>query len=445
VVTMAGLGSLQGLEWIQKRTGLDPASNSEAITFLETSSSTICMQCRGSRMLCGKFRCPILCKAELLVKHLPKLFSDQVDGSSPPGAFVGHVGYPKVYLGPLIPPEKGDTRLLDMPELWLGKSIQTIIDYRFSLIRGKSLVEVHEAADPGKYLLDLQDMGLSSASVDVDAKFKKKPRMAVALSEDTQPYGPSAIIQDLRITPSTGERRLEAVYYDGDLLAGDGMVELYRGGVEVSRIQRTLSLGMLGLHEQRKVVPTRWGITAVDDTLSKHLLESIRHYPAIDKYLVYKYEYLDNWYAAILSPRNWEYECIEAWFPGTAWNKTGAAPALMGDHEPHEGRTRYASIGGCYYSTRLAVAEALERMERQASALVLREIHPGYILPVGVWNVRESVRAALKTQPALFDTFQQALQFATKGFVIPPSTWMRNSSLIREEMFQQRLSQYFAS
>lgn len=380
-----------------------------------------------------------------MVKHLPKLSKERVDGSSPPGAFVGHVGYPKVYLGPLIPPEKGDTRLLDMPELWLGKSIQTIIDYRFSLIRGKSLVEIHEAADPGKYLLDLHDMALSSSSVDVDAKFKKKPRMAVALSEDTQPFGPSALIDELRISPSTGERRLEAVYYDGDLLAGDGMVELYQGGVEVSRIQRTLSLGMLGLNEQRKVVPTRWSITAVDDTLSKHLLEPVRNHPPIDKYQVYKYEYLDNWYTAILSPRNWEYECIEAWFPGTAWNETGGTPAVMGDHEPYEGRTRYASIGGCYYSTRLAVAEALERMKRQAAALVLREIHPGYILPVGVWSVRESVRAALRTKPFVFDTFQQALQFATKDFVIPPPTWMRNSVLIREEMFQQRLSQYFAS
>ncbi len=396
-------------------------------------------------MLCGRARCPILSKAELLVKHLPKLSKERVDGSSPPGAFVGHVGYPKVYLGPLIPPEKGDTRLLDMPELWLGKSIQTIIDYRFSLIRGKSLVEIHEAADPGKYLLDLHDMALSSSSVDVDAKFKKKPRMAVALSEDTQPFGPSALIEDLRISPSTGERRLEAVYYDGDLLAGDGMVELYQGGVEVSRIQRTLSLGMLGLNEQRKVVPTRWSITAVDDTLSKHLLKPVRSYPPIDKYQVYEYEYLDNWYTAILSPRNWEYECIEAWFPGTAWNETGGTPAVMGDHEPYEGRTRYASIGGCYYSTRLAVAEALERMKRQAAALVLREIHPGYILPVGVWSVRESVRAALRTKPFVFDTFQQALQFATKDFVIPPPTWMRNSVLIREEMFQKRLSQFFAS
>jgi hypothetical protein len=395
-------------------------------------------------MLCGKAHCPVLSKAELLVKHLPKLSKEEIEGSSPPGAFVGRIGYPKVYLGPLIPPEKGDTRLLDTPELWLGKSIQDIIDYRFRLIRGKSLAEIHEATDPGRYLLDLHDLALSSASVEVDAKFKKKPRMAVALSEETQPFGPSAMIRELEIVPSNGEQKLEAVYYDNDLLATDGMVELYDENVEVSRIQKILSLGMLGIQKQRKIVPTRWSITAVDDTLSKHLLKTIRRYPPIDKYQVYKYEYLDNWYAAILSPRNWEFEWIEAWFPGTAWNENGNIPAMMGDHESFEGRTTYASVGGCYYSTRLAVAEALGRMERQASALVLREIRPGYILPVGVWNVRESVRATLKTRPATLDTFQKALEFACREFVVKPNTWVRNSHLIREELFQPRLSKFFA-
>ena len=394
-------------------------------------------------MLCGKAYCPVLSKAEALVKHLPSLNTQHIEGSSPPGAFVGHVGYPKVYLGPLIPPTKGDTAFLDTPELWLGKDIQTIIDYRFSLIRGKSLVDVHEAADPRKYLLDLHDLALSSRSVEVDANFAKKPRMAVVLSEETQPFGPSALIKDLTISPSTGERKLESVYYDDDQLAVEGMQELYNAGVEVSRIQRILSLGMLGVQKQRKIVPTRWSITAVDDTLSKRQLAAVKHYPPIDKYQVYLYNYLDNIYTAILSPRNWEFEWIEAWFPGTAWNETGSVPALMGDHEPYEGRTTYAAVGGCYYSCRLAATEALLRQQRQAAALVLREIRPGYVLPVGVWNVRESVRAALKTQPQTFDSFNEAFQYACRHLSIRPQVWIKNSLLIRNEMFQPRLNQYF--
>lgn len=396
-------------------------------------------------MLCGKTCCPILSKAELLVKHLPNLNSNHIDGSSPPGAFVGQFGYPRVSLGPLIPPTKGDTILLDTPEMWLGKDFQTIIDYRFSLVRGKSILDVHEAADPTRYLLDLHDLALSSHSVDVEAKFRKKPRMAISVSEETQPFGPSASIESLVISPSTGERKLESIYYDTDHRAVDAMVELYQNNVQVSRIQRILSLGMLGIGKQRKIVPTRWSITAVDDTISKRLLASVKQCPTIDKFQVYLYSYLDNVYAAILSPRNWEFEWIEAWFPGTAWNENGVAPAVMGDYEAYDGRTTYASVGGCYYSCRLAVAEALHKQQRQASALVLREIRPGYILPVGVWNVRESVRASLLTPPRIFDSFPEALEFACTKLSIRPEVWMKSSILIRNEIFQRRLTQYFAN
>jgi hypothetical protein len=396
-------------------------------------------------MLCKKAYCPILSKAESLVKHLPNLNSNHVDGSSPPGAFVGHTGYPRVYLGPLIPPTKGDTTLLDTPEMWLGKDILTIIDYRFSLIRGKLLVDIHEAADPSKYLLNLHDLALSSHSVEVDAQFSKKPRMVVTLSEDTQPFGPSAHIKNLTIAPSSGERKLEAVYYDDDQRAVDAITELYHENVHVSRIQRILSLGMLGLQKQRKIVPTRWSITAVDDTLSKQLLTSVKQYPPIDKFQVYLYNYLDNVYAAVLSPRNWEFEWIEAWFPGTAWNENGVVPALMGDYEPYDGRRTYASVGGCYYSCRLAAAEALQRQQRQAAVMVLREIRPGYVLPVGVWNVRESVRAALRSNPQIFDSFSEAFQFACGSLSISPERWMKNSVMIRNELFQRRLTQYFGS
>jgi hypothetical protein len=157
------------------------------------------------------------------------------------------------------------------------------------------------------------------------------------------------------------------------------------------------------------------------------------------------YDYLDNVYAAILSPRNWEFEWIEAWFPGTAWNENGVVPALMGDHEPYDGRTTYASVGGCYYSCRLAAAEALQRQQRQAAVLVLREIRPGYILPVGVWNVRESVRASLNSNPQIFDNFSDAFLFACRKLSIRPEIWIENSVMIRNEMFQRRLTQYFTN
>jgi hypothetical protein len=37
-----------------------------------------------------------------------------------------------------------------------------------------------------------------------------------------------------------------------------------------------LSIGVLGLKKDKKLVPTRWAITATDDILAKKLLEKVK-------------------------------------------------------------------------------------------------------------------------------------------------------------------------
>src|SRR5207245_10064286 len=113
---------------------------------------------------------------------------------------------------------------------------------------------------------------------------------------------------------SAVDNRIEKPFYDGDLPADDAVLQLYRNGVLVTRIQRAFSLGMFGESKRRKLVPTRWSITTVDSNLSLKLMSRVRHHPLIDEYLVYKYTSLDNIYVGILTPENWKLKCIDAWF-----------------------------------------------------------------------------------------------------------------------------------
>ena len=106
------------------------------------------------------------------------------------------------------------------------------------------------------------------------------------------------------------------------------------------------------------------------------------------------------------------------------------------------GRTRYARVGGCYYSTRLALGEALERERRQAAAVVLRETYPGFIMPLGVWNVRESIRELMRQPYERHETFRGAMDSALAKLVIPRARWMRESVLISRELTQTKISAY---
>ena len=406
-------------------------------------SAEFCIRCRGGRMLCGKLSCPLLAKARAIAAHSSFVASEQIDGSTPPGVFVGRHGYPRVLVGPMIAPYHGDTTVLDTPEFWLGKTIQEIVDMRYSLVRGKTRVNIFDAQEPFGTVDRLQELTLSRIPAESEAQFAKRPVGVLTLSDEVQPFGPSAPLRSFQAWGVKADKQIEKAYYDRDLNAADAVLRLHENGVLVTRIQRAFSMGMFGVGGRRKLVPTRWSITAVDSTISERLLHEIKHLPTIDDFRVHTYRYIDNRYVVMLLPAMWCYESIEAWFPGTAWNESGNYPAMMGDHEGYQGRTTYASIGGCYYACRLAIAEHLIKERRQGAALVLREIHPGYILPVGVWNVRESVRAALSMKPARFDNFSSALDFALARLSIPRKAWLRSSHLLREAFFQRRISNYF--
>ena len=416
----------------------------ENIKLVRTPSSSLCLLCKGGRMLCGKMRCPIVAKAQSLVKCSRYITSETIQGSTPPGVFVGRIGYPKIYIGPMVPPYFGDTEILDTPELWVGKSVDEIIDYRFSLIRGKVRASVFEAQSGGRFLDTLQELAMGVKPADSEARLTRVPNKVITLSEDSQPFGPSAPLKSFKVSDIKVDQRIEKAFYDRDLKASEAIVDLYDDEVLVTKIQRAFSLGMFGVKRRRKLVPTRWSITAVDSNLSLELVDRIKQNDTIDEYRVYLFKNLDNYFVAILMPENWSFEWIEAWFPGTTWNpdERASAPAIMGDFESYWGRKTYPDVGGCYYSCRLAVAEKLAQEGRQASALVLREIHPGYILPVGVWNVRESIRTALKTEPAKFDNLQAALNYVTTKLTIPLKKWIKNSEMLRRALFQRKITEF---
>ena len=414
----------------------------ESHVFVKASRGGLCVACKGSRFLCGKSRCPIIVRANFFLKSVPLMQSEEIAGASPPSVFVGRIGYPYVYAGPLVPPVMEDTSLYDLPEYWFGKSIDEIVGFRSMLIRGKHRVHVQKFWEAGKIIEKTRELALAVNPVDVELFLKKKPRGFIVLDDEVQPFGPSAPIRDLLVGNARWDHQIEKAYYDTDLKAAEAVLELYEKGVLVTKIQRAFSVGAFGLEKNRRLVPTRWSITAIDSTISKALMEKVKAFPEIGEFRVYESRYLDNIFEVLMLPGKWSYEAIEAWYPGTVWNPHGRSAVMFSDWEGYEGRTTYAEIGGCYYAARLAVCEQLVKEQRQATVIVLREAHPGYIMPVGVWQVRENVRNAMRQKPYTFKTLEEALQFIASRFQIPMQRWIMRSALLKNALFQKKITDY---
>lgn len=355
--------------------------------------------------------------------------------------FVGSYGYPRVRVGPMIPPFHGDTMLMDAPELWAGRTIEEIVGFRLSMVRGVTTLAVTETSN--RFMDQMHEFAMSKAPIESEAVFEKQPvsdpdlKEEIRLNSEVAPFGPAAPLKQFKLTTSSADQRIESAYSDTDLRAADAIFSLYKNGVEPNRIQRILSVGMLGEKKRRRLVPTRWSISATDDTISRQLIREIESNPSVDQFEVTMYSHVENQYSVILIPSDiWSFEMIECWYDRNGHLAVGS------DHEDARGLDHYPSIAGAYFAARLAVAEHLSQRRRKAVALVIREIHPQYVMPLGVWQIREGVRAALKMKRGTPEGMVPAIILACSQLSISASEIASRSWLAGSNQAQKRITDF---
>jgi len=404
-------------------------------------SSRLCIFCRGAKYLCGRAYCPIVAKMYVDIHVINMVKTNYLFGSSPPSIFIGRLGYPYVYAGPLAPPIIGDTKIYDYPELWREMKLEDLLSLRLSLVLGRKAVDIYNIDD--KFTESLQLIAIGLKPIDVEMRFSKTPKGYI-INDYEPPIGPRAPIENVRVVGSSPTHRvIERLYSDFDVRALDAVIEMYRAGVEVSHIQKILSVGAIGRKRFRKLVPTRWAITAVDDMVSKFLIENnIRFYEELGEIYVFNRHIHKNLFISILIPGKWCFEWMEAWFPRSTWNLNGDFIAIEGDYEIVRPRNKYASIGGCYYASRLATAEFLDRIKRQAIAIVLREIYPGFNIPIGVWFVREQLREMYRQKPLKVNTLEEALSIIDRYSIVGSSEWVKKSKLLSILLKSKKLDMF---
>ena len=368
---------------------------------------------------------------EYLSKYGNLFRSDSISGSSPPSIFVGSYGYPKVGVGPMVPPIHGDTTLLDSPELWLGKTLEDIVNFRLSLVRGIEKISIQNTQ--GRFIENLHEVAMSSHSIDTDLQFHKTTLPVTTIDGESAPFGPVGDIKSAKFFGTRSDKSIERVYYDHDLKAQDAVLTLYNKGIDISKIQKCFSIGMLG--KKRKLVPTKWSITATDDIISKSLVSEILEFDLIDSCRIFSHDHLGNMFSVILFPHRWLFEMQEAWHDE---NKVG----FGFDSEDARGIDHPPAIAGAYFAAKLGVAEYLVQKKLQAAVLVLREIRPEYAVPVGVWQIREAVRAAMKKEPYIAENFVDSVNFASKRMSISKSEWLSRGRLLKM-LKQKSISEFF--
>lgn len=372
-----------------------------------------CAECKGN-LLCGRSKCPLVEKYKFL--RSIKIDNKIVD-PSPPSIFVGRIGYPKVYVGPLVALNT-DPVYADSP--WLWKSIEEVIELRTSMLRTSTRMRVEDVREENRRIVELQELTASVKPVDIEAEIRKIVKRA-EFDDVVQPMGYSAIVDKLTIAgnPKLPEK-VEKVYYD-NLKSHEALKLLHNHGFSTYYLQKIFSAGMLGERQSRKLVPTRWSITAVHSILGEEIKREIADFEVIDSTMVFSFEHFGNHFEIILSPERYFFQLIEIWQRKSLWSPK--EDWIGADCEDIRPKNTYSNLSGGYYAARLPVLEHLKKIRRQASILVLREIKPTYYAPLGVWVVEEGVRRALNTKPEIFNSFNEAFERAASRIETDRRRW----------------------
>lgn len=311
-----------------------------------------------------------------------------------PNILIGSWGYPFVNVGALSTEDKTD---IDNPKTYAEGTtdINNIISQRQSLINSKVILPVQRISE--RFVEQTQEIAKTQKVLDTEVHLRKAITPRTEFHQMSMPHGPSAELKKLDITSSATIRKpIERLTSDTDVLAKDAILELSKKETDEYQLTKLLSTGTLG--QERKLVPTKWSITAVDDMLGKNLYEKILDYQEMDYQVLHK-ELLGNIFTILFLPGAWSFELFEMTMPNTIHNNTNEI-ILSHDYEYAQGRKKYVEeTAGAYYAAKLAVIEYLITKQRQARAIVLRTITNRYTAPLGVWVIREGVRNALTTKP----------------------------------------------
>ncbi len=392
---------------------LSPQDFFERIPELGKINLELCVTCKGTQLKCGMKSCPILKAFEIKPKATERIetisFGKTIHGPSPQ-VFVGSGNYPSVFAGPtsLLFPDQLDPRKVADPKQWINLSLDEIIEMRYSTAQNlKQVKQIQNLSEP--HVSAMQEVALASNVVEIEGELERTIKTTATFDPITQPFGPRTEIRKFAVTTNPKIPKKVDMVLNDDLPATIQLHELHQAGFDVYYLQNVFSTGLFGTKNRQKIVPTRWSITAIDDSLGRAKIRKLKDMPSVNEILVFQGGILGNYFTIALFPGSWKFENFEVWAANSIYT-LGTKGFLSVDSEgfdvqtQYKGRSKYASQAGGYYAARLAVLEYLMKNNRQATVLSIREITPEYTIPAGVWVVREAARSAMKNPPLKFQS-----------------------------------------
>ena len=293
---------------------------------------------------------------------------------------------------------------------------------------------IHIKKTKQKVIGEINDIYKARKAVDFTSKFDKELTFNKPIINSMSGIlGTKNELLRLELNQNAPTSKQIEKYIQEDVKSKESLIELYERKVPESQIINLLSLGNFGIQTNRKIVPTRWTITAYDKTIEEHLCKQVKECRIMSNYQLFYYSDKGNTFLIILAPDAYSFENIE--FMPNGWQAV--------DYVKYDNKLKYKepNTAGGFYATKVAILEYLRSIKKQASIVCIRLID-NYEIPLGVVFVRESVREAMKKRIDKTSTMEEMKMHILKNHTQFYKEFT-SSMTLRELRVQKKLNDFF--
>ncbi|RLI54093.1 MAG: hypothetical protein DRO93_12950 [Candidatus Thorarchaeota archaeon] len=361
--------------------------------------------------------------AQLVPSHRHTVFS-------PPGVVVESSKFPVMFAGILASKSPSEhISIYDHPRAWSGFSRDAILAMRESLYRLMVPVNGREMAPAGT-IETLRRIALSASPVAIGVEGPTLPPRHLDMLPGLIPSGPRVVVSDIQLLSEPETSRVAEKICENDIPAAQGVWKLLEYDYSLDQVARFLSLGMLGRHKSRRLLPTRAAYKVAIDAVVDQVILNLVDGPTVSSYHTHVGSHYGDVVTVICAPGQprvdyfraeiaedglrFSYSLEDARVPSS-----DARTSLLGDH------------------ARFSAYSAMHESGRGSHMLILHSAKPSN-RRLEPWLTRSAVKHALESHPAHTDTVDEAFEIVSP--VLRPSldVWARNAPIFeRIASFEQ--------
>jgi len=192
------------------------------------------------------------------LKNFDKI--SELDSVSPPSVFIGSkLRYPEMNVGILSPLVRDDDAwVYDDAKYWAENDFQIsdVVSLREGLLNSRFKTKAKNVRSSSKFLDIAKEIAVASKPVDIEIKLKKKISLNRKKDRITMPQSLGAPLEKAKITSNVKiHRKVDKVMND-EIKSGESLEFLYKNNFNEYTLSKILSIGVLGLKKNKRLVPT---------------------------------------------------------------------------------------------------------------------------------------------------------------------------------------------